>query len=251
MNLLFLAHRIPYPPNKGDKIRSWHALRAMVERGHTVHLLAFADDPNDLLYQSELQQWCASVEIIGLSAIAAKRRACGALVAGRPLSIGYYAAKPMQSAVGRLLAAQDFDAVFVYSSTMAQYVPPGLRARTVVDLVDVDSEKWRDYAHQSSGLLKLIYQLEHQRLRRYEQWIICNFARTVVTTAREAALLDGPDGVDDFTRRARLRAITNGVDLTYWNFAELHDERRQCSQTGFCWRDGLPREHRWRVLVRR
>ncbi len=63
MKLLFLAHRIPYPPNKGDKIRSYHELRALSARGHEVHLLAFADDLGDLRYQAELARWCTSVRV--------------------------------------------------------------------------------------------------------------------------------------------------------------------------------------------
>jgi sugar transferase (PEP-CTERM/EpsH1 system associated) len=87
----------------------------------------------------------------------------------------------------------------------------------VVDLVDVDSEKWRDYANRASAPKSQVYQIEWKRLRRYECGIVSRFANTVVTTSREAALLDG---VDEFTRRARLRVITNGVDSDYFQPAD-------------------------------
>jgi len=115
--------------------------------------------------------------------------------------------------VNRAASDHDFDAVFVYSSTMAQYVPRGLASRAVVDLVDVDSEKWRDYAGRSNPLMSRLYSLESKRLREYEYRIVTRFANTIVTTRREAALLDR---LDEFTRRARLRVITNGVDLDYF-----------------------------------
>ncbi len=213
MKLLFIAHRIPYPPNKGDKIRSFHELQSLVERGHEVHLLAFADDLNDLNYQVDLARICASVEIVPLRRAWARARAVANLVSARPLSLGYFAMRKMRRLVERAASENDFDAVFVYSSTMAQYVPRELASRTVVDMVDVDSEKWRDYAGRTNRLMARLYDLEWKRLRRYEYEIVTRFANTVVTTRREAALLDQ---LDEFTRRARLRVITNGVDLDYF-----------------------------------
>src|SRR5574341_75373 len=121
MKLLFLAHRIPYPPNKGDKIRSYHELQAFIERGHDVHLLAFADDLNDLSYQVELARWRLQVEIVPLRERRAKLRAAANLFSSRPLSLGYFASLKMRRLVKRVVAENDFDAVFVYSSTMAQY----------------------------------------------------------------------------------------------------------------------------------
>ncbi|MGH9766596.1 MAG: TIGR03087 family PEP-CTERM/XrtA system glycosyltransferase [Blastocatellia bacterium] len=213
MKLLFLAHRIPYPPNKGDKIRSFHELQALVRRGHEVHLVAFADDLNDLNYQVDLARMCASVEIIPLRRVRAGARALVNLGSARPLSLGYFASRKVRRLVARAASNNDFDAVFVYSSTMAQYAPRELASRTVVDMVDVDSEKWRDYAGRANWLMSRLYMLEWKRLRRYEHEIVTRFANTVVTSGREAALLDN---LDEFTRRARVRVITNGVDLDYF-----------------------------------
>lgn len=213
MKLLFLAHRIPYPPNKGDKIRSFHQLRALVERGHEVHLLAFADDAGDMGYQVDLAKLCASVQIIPLKRQWAQVRALRALFSSQPLSLGYYESTPMRAAVQQKLADEQFDAVFVYSSTMAQYVPRELAARTLVDMVDVDSEKWLDYARKVNAAKAWLYRLEWKRLRRYEQEIVATYGHTLLTTPREAALLDQ---LDEFTRRARLRTLTNGVDLVHF-----------------------------------
>lgn len=213
MKLLFLAHRIPYPPNKGDKIRSFHQLRALVERGHEIHLLAFADDASDMGYQVDLAKLCASVQIVPLNRLWAQLRALRTLLSPRPLSLGFYESKQMRAITQQKFAEEQFDAVFVYSSTMAQYVPLELASRTVVDMVDVDSEKWLDYARSVNITKSWLYKLEWQRLHRYEQEIVATFGYTLLTTAREAALLNQ---VDEFTRRARLRTLTNGVDLAHY-----------------------------------
>jgi sugar transferase (PEP-CTERM/EpsH1 system associated) len=210
MKLLFLTHRIPYPPNKGDKIRSFHELCAFVARGHEVHLLAFADEARDLRYQAKLAELCASATIIPLDRRWARLRALSHLFTRAPLSLGYFGSHSMRRAVNHKLLEVDFDAVFVYSSTMAQYVPGEFNARTVVDLVDIDSEKWRDYAYRTQPPMSWLYELEAQRLRQYEHAIVMRFAHTILTTKREAALLKD---LDEFTRRARLHTITNGIDL--------------------------------------
>jgi sugar transferase (PEP-CTERM/EpsH1 system associated) len=213
MKLLFLAHRIPYPPNKGDKIRSYHELRALAERGHEIHLLAFADDMRDLSYQVDLARICASVQILPLHRQTAKFRALTKLLVRRPLSIGYFASHRMKNLIKRTIVDHDFDAVFVYSSPMAQYVPGELASRTIVDLVDTDSEKWRDYSKRKKPPQSWAYELECQRLRKFEHDIVQRFAYTILTTEREALLLDE---LDEFTRHARLRIITNGVNLDHY-----------------------------------
>jgi len=222
MKLLFLAHRVPYPPNKGDKIRSYHELRAFARRGHEIHLVAFADDVRDLQHQVELARWCASVRIIRLRKFWARLRALLALLLprpaaaplSRPLSLGYFGSRRVARAIGRALAGGEFDAIFVYSSVMAQYVPAEWHSRTVVDLVDVDSEKWREYGERTRWPQSWLYGVEAARLRRYEYKVVSRFAQTILTTPREAALLGR---LDEFTRRARLRVITNGVDLDYFH----------------------------------
>lgn len=213
MKLLFLAHRIPYPPNKGDKIRSFHELRALAERGHEVHLLAFADELQDLAHQVDLAHWCASVRIVRLRPALATLKTAATCWRNRSMSLTYFDSWRMRRLVRRALAEHEFDAVFVYSSAMAQYVPQELTARTVVDLVDIDSEKWRAYALNARAPKARLFQVEAERLRAYEYEIVARFPYTVVTTQREAALLDE---LDEFTRRARLRVITNGVDLEYF-----------------------------------
>ena len=213
MKLLFLAHRIPYPPNKGDKIRSYHELRALVERGHEVHLLAFADNVRDLQYQVNLARGCASVRVVRLRKFWARVRALLALLTSRPLSLGYFGSWKMRRLVNRALKRQQFDAVVVYSSGMAQYIPSSWRAKTIVDLVDVDSEKWREYSAKTSWPKNWLYSVESHRLREYEHEIVANFANSMLTTRREADLLSD---LDEFTRRARVRIMTNGVDSDYF-----------------------------------
>src|ERR1700710_1465023 len=123
---LFLAHRIPYPPDPGDKIRSWHLLKHLAAQGR-VHLACFADDEADAAHLPALREALggrlgeAHVEIrrTGKAVAGAK-----ALLEGRPISLTWCASLPLRGFVGRLLATRDIGTIFVYSGQMAQFVPP-------------------------------------------------------------------------------------------------------------------------------
>ena len=60
--LLFLAHRLPYPPNKGDKVRSYHLLRHLAQR-YRIVLGTFIDDPLDWQHVEKVRRLCAEVHV--------------------------------------------------------------------------------------------------------------------------------------------------------------------------------------------
>lgn len=192
-------------------MRAYHEIRALAGAGHAVHLLAFADDGCAAQHRSALGQWCASVEIVPLDRRRATVRALARLPGPAPLSLAFFGSARMRNAVERRIRLSQPQAIMVCSSAMAQYAPPELASRTIVDLVDADSEKWRDYARRAVPPRAWVYWLEWRRLRRYEQHLLGRVGHVVVTSEREAACLD-PVG----RRRGRLHVITNGVDLDYF-----------------------------------
>lgn len=210
MKILYLAHRFPYPPDKGDKIRSYHQWRGLNEAGHEVHLACLVDDPVDWRRRFELKRAVASAFMARLSRPRAMLRALLAAVAGRSFSVAYFHSTELRREVERLLRAQAFDAILVYSSSMARYIPPEHRGRAVVDLVDVDSEKWREYARRSGPIKAWLYDREATRLRTVEESLVDEFAHSLVTTAREADCLSRG-------RASRLHVLPNGVDAEYFH----------------------------------
>jgi len=142
MNLLYLAHRIPYPPDKGDKIRSFHQVRGLSER-HTIHLVTFADAREDLAHAAAMRRYCRSVEVVYRNPRTALLRAGLAVLTGDSLSAAAFHSGTLQRAVEKLLATERIDAAIVFSSAMAQYLPYPPPIPLILDMVDVDSEKWR------------------------------------------------------------------------------------------------------------
>ncbi|HQU16071.1 MAG: sugar transferase [Chromatiales bacterium 21-64-14] len=213
--LLFLVHRIPYPPNKGDKVRSFHILKALADR-YRVRLGAFVDDPDDWRHAEKVREYCAEVRLIGLHPKRARLRSVRGFLTGRPLTLPYFFDRRMRSWVDQVLREHDIRRILVYSSAMAQYVlstPVCAAARRVLDFVDVDSDKWRQYSARLTGPMRLVYRREARRLLIYEQTIAGVFDASVLVSAAEAALFRklAPRAA------ARVVHINNGVDTRFFS----------------------------------
>src|SRR5687767_14995167 len=141
--ILFLAHRVPFPPDRGDKIRSHHVLKALAELA-PVYVGCFAETPADRAAGADLANltanWCMPsrtrpLPIAGLEAI----------VRGEPVSLTAFRHPELAAWVAHTLESYSIDTIYVFSGQMGQYVPAGWQGRLVVDLVDVDSAKFEAY----------------------------------------------------------------------------------------------------------
>ncbi len=213
--ILYLAHRIPYPPNKGDKIRSWHLLEGLARR-FRVHLGTFVDDPEDWQYLPVLREVCGEVCARPLSPRVARLRSLAGLAAGRALTLDYYRDAQLQAWVRRLAAERPLAAVFAFSSSMAPYaeaLPLPAGGRRIVDFCDVDSDKWRQYAGSHGWPLSWLYAREARLLERAETRCADAFDTTVVVAEAEARLVrrQAPGSAH------KVRVLPNGVDTAYFD----------------------------------
>lgn len=211
-NLLYLVHRLPYPPNKGDKVRSYHLLKHLAAR-HRVFLGTFIDDPQDEAYVDALPQYVADMHIARLSPRLAKLRSLSGLVSNEALTRPYYRNAGLQAWVGRTLREQRIDAAVVFSSAMAQYVIDVPNLRTLVDFVDVDSAKWTQYAPNHRWPLSWLYRREGERLLAYERLVAKKAMHSFFVTEAETELFcsHAPES------RGRIDAMCNGVDADFFS----------------------------------
>lgn len=209
MNILYICHRIPYPPDKGDKIRSYHQV-VELSRRHRVHVACLIDAREDFAHVEALRKECASVDAAPRGALGSALRAALALLTGGSLSVAAFRSSALRRAIERRAERDRPDAVVVFSSAMAPYASPLNGTPRVLDLVDVDSEKWRDMAERSSFPLSWIYRVEAARLAREEARYAAGFDRALLVSDQEAALFRerGGDG--------SIEVIANGVDLDYF-----------------------------------
>jgi sugar transferase (PEP-CTERM/EpsH1 system associated) len=225
--LLFLAHRIPFPPNKGDKIRSYHILKFLSER-YEVHLATLVDDRNDLEHIRQLSGVVKGLVCDIIRPVPKKFVSALELFRGRPISVSYFYSRKIQQAVDSLLRQLEFEVIFCSSSPMAEYLfrSSNFKGRfacskapcaahhapcLIMDLIDVDSQKWRDYAARSSLPKSWIYTREAALLAAYEKKICEQFEHVLLVSEPEKKILS-------VTAPARNVAVMpNGVDLDYFS----------------------------------
>jgi sugar transferase (PEP-CTERM/EpsH1 system associated) len=229
MRILYLAHRIPFPPNKGDKIRSFNEVKYL-SRKNEIHLICLADNPEDLKYENKLKKYCKSVNTVLIKSMVAKLKSLPYFLSGSPLSVPYFYSGKIQKIIDRLLLTIDFDVIMCFSSPVAEYI---FRAKNnnkflktnslsdikhrrfpklIMDFVDVDSDKWLQYSKYTKFPYSWIYRLESVRLANYERKIAEVFDYSIFVSEKE---------VEIFKRKnpeiRNVAAVSNGVDIEFFN----------------------------------
>jgi sugar transferase (PEP-CTERM/EpsH1 system associated) len=212
VEILFLAHRLPFPPNRGDKIRSFNELKHLARLGR-VHLACFADDEAEAAQLPALRDALggmlgeAHVELRRTSKAAAAARA---LLERKPVSLTLFDSARLRTFVERL--STRVDATFVFSGQMAQFVPERSRSRFVMDFGDVDSAKFEAYA-QAGGPLAAVHRREAGKLARFERAVAARADISLFVSEAEAALFRSRIGLP----QADIRSLQNGVDLDFFD----------------------------------
>ena len=211
-NILYLTHRLPYPPNKGDKVRSYHLLRHLTSR-HNVYLGTFVDDPDDIQHVETVGSMCAGLHAVTLSPRVARLRSLVGLAYGEALTLPYYRNGALRAWVDRTCRDSAIEGVVIFSSAMAQYAEAVEGRFTLIDFVDVDSEKWSQYAGRHRWPMSWLYRREGRRLLAFERTVAARAARSYFVTQNETELFRrlAPECAD------RVAVMCNGVDADYFS----------------------------------
>ena len=225
MKLLAITHRLPCPPHKGEKIRALNFLKFLAIH-HEVHLVSLVDDDSDLRYVDQLEPHIRSLTVQRVHPRLRKAFALSAVVSHESVSSRYFYVAALQRRVDALIEREGITGVFCSSSPTAEYVFRSRHAARlrnvpkVMDLIDVDSVKWRDYAEQSHVGSAWLYRREARYLAALEGKIGQQFDRVLVVSEAERTCCDSisPD---------RVTAVPNGVDLEYFSPSARESAERQ------------------------
>jgi sugar transferase (PEP-CTERM/EpsH1 system associated) len=215
--LLYLVHRLPFPPNKGDKISSNNMLNFFSARWR-VFLGTFVDDPDDWQHVQTVREKCEDSCIVDLPRSKRLTGSLRGLVSGEALSLSYYDNVELQDWVSATIAQQCPDAVLVFSGVMGRFVRDRLPAHVPVifDAEDVDSEKWRSYAKARRWPLSWLYRREANKLLAYERAMAAATHASIFVSAEEAQLFK--ELAPESAHKTHYR--TQGVDSAF--FAPQH-----------------------------
>jgi len=178
-----------------------------------VDLAFMADEPPGCEQRTELEARCGRVAWVRTSHAGQRFRGIFSLLLGRSATEAAFYSPRLSATVRGWLAETHYDWVIAYCSSMGAYlkrlrIPP---SRCIVDFVDVDSQKWLDYANTASGPQAMLYRLEGNRLRRFERELDGLSKFVVFVTEQESKIYRS------FHATEKIRVVENGVDLKYFD----------------------------------
>lgn len=211
--LLLLCHRVPFPADKGDKIRSFNLLREL-SFDFNIHLAALTETKQEQAYDAPLKKWCYSVKLVHLPRLKRFFQLIPAILTNTTITNAWFYSGELKQWVNALRQKHPDLLVLVYCSSMAQYVlsEPWGKHYKVIDFVDVDSEKWFEYAKNSCGVKKWLFQREAILLSGAEQHIFKVMQKSYFVSAEECQRFAANE-----SDKAHLDFYLNGVDLNYYN----------------------------------
>ena len=206
MKILFLSQRVPYPPNRGDKITTWRIIEKLA-REHEPTVIAFAHDDADREAARVLREEKGIRTItVDHDERAKKLGALPLLFTRKALTLGVYGSKELQRVVDEEL--EDADLAYAYSSSMGAFLE-GRGTPWVMHFAELDSDKWRQYAERHRPPMSLLYRREWRTLRAFEQRVAHDALTSVFCTPLEQRIFECEiPGAPSIVMR-------NGVDLTH------------------------------------
>jgi sugar transferase (PEP-CTERM/EpsH1 system associated) len=225
LNILFLSHRVPFPPNKGEKIRTFHQLKHLSELGHPIHLFSPYEDSSELAHFNTLRETlCTSVEASPLTHKFI--RLLTGLAKGHPLSVTNFYDRNLQIKLDHFLSNNTIDAILCSASSMAEYVFKSAALNNiekkpllVMDFMDVDSDKWGQYQQNSSFPMSMVYAREQRLLAQYEKRIVKQFNASYLIAQAEVMLFN-----HKIIKSDKVHVMGNGLDTSVFYPPELKQQ---------------------------
>lgn len=203
--ILYVASRVPFPPNKGEKIRTFRCLDQLAAN-NDVYCAFFTEGPEDNPHVESLRQWCAGIAAVPRPPRPTMLATLDLLARRQSVSMAAHRSEELAAAIAKWRQSVDFDIVVAFSAFMAPYALAAGAQRSILDLCDCDSEKWRDYAAHSRWPMTSFWATESELLRAAESRLIAQFDETIVINERErSALTRNLPGVS-------LHVVPNGVE---------------------------------------
>lgn len=207
MDILFFLSRVPWPLDKGDKLRAYHQMRELSAH-HRVHLIALADEKPNVQTEKALLEFCTTIHIFPLNRLTKLINIFKALIKGKPAQVGYFTKKSLFSPIQKIGLQLQPDVVFFQLVRTAEYADL-FSCRKIIDFQDALSEGLIRRAKRSKGVKKWLLEMEASRMKNYESMVFERFPNRILITETDRDIFPHPD-------RNQISIVPNGVDLEYF-----------------------------------
>ena len=207
MNILFITPRFPFPPIKGDRLRSFYFIRELSKK-HTVHLFSFIESCKEREYLSVLKKYCKNVDVIYLPQWMSILKMLMNVPMRKPFQISYYYSKEMNKLLRDVIRNARYDLIHVALIRMAPYIEKMNTIPVIIDHIDCLSLNMeRRYKTERGFLRKSVFKKEWEAMKEYEYRY--REVPSIVTSEKDKAALNGYN---------EIKVISNGVDLERFQY---------------------------------
>lgn len=226
LKILFLSHRFPYPPTRGDKIRSYNMVKYLHAQGHQVSIASLSRSPEETAECQGIKDFCEDFILVEVNEIVQKIRMVSRLLSKDPSSMGYFYSGELQKEVDKLLLANKYDLIMVFSSSAAQYVEHVNDTPKMLDFCDMDSQKWLAYIDYKNWPISQGYDLEGRKLEADEKRLAKLFDLCSCATDFEVETLD------EYNTGVASGYFPNGVDSDFFKPIDVEFEKNSICFVG-------------------
>lgn len=216
MKIFIILSRVPYPLEKGDKLRAFNQIKEL-SKNNQVYLFALNDlDPNQQAV-AELLKYCKEVTVFRLTKFTIALNLIRTLFDGKPFQVGYFYSKKAQAVIDTLIKKYQPDHIYCQLIRTAEYAKPYSNIPRTLDFMDIFSKGMERRKSTSPFYLKPVLGIEYRRLLTYENKIFSSFTNKTIISEQDKSFLPHPD-------KEEIVVIPNGVDTTYFKPMESKKE---------------------------
>lgn len=211
MKIIVICPRFPYPLEKGDKLRIYHQLKILSQRGYEIHLVALTEESPSTVSIKKIEALVEKLHIIKISKIKRYASILRHAFSSIPFQVAYYYSNSTKREIDKLIADVQPDHIYCQLPRSAHYLR-GINYSKTIDYMDAFGVGMSRRAEVVSGVMKLIYQVEAKRMIQYEQDIYSSFDQHTIISKQDATLLGN-----------NITVVPNGIDAHY--FSPLKKEK--------------------------
>jgi sugar transferase (PEP-CTERM/EpsH1 system associated) len=212
MNLLVLLPRVPYPLEKGDKLRAFYQIKDL-SKYHDIYLVALQDGALHSEALQKLKPYCKEIHLFKLSLFTKLRGIIRAISKGLPMQCGYFYSAKAKQEIQKLINKIHPDHIYCFMIRMAEYVKNHTECSTTLDYQDVLSIGMKRRHEKAPFWKKPFFGYEYRTLKRYENSIFPCFTNKTIITSIDRDLIP-------HSQKQEIHVIPNGIDFEKFNYTK-------------------------------
>lgn len=204
--LLVLCSRLPYPLDRGDRLRMYFILRELKKHFETYCVALSVEDVNDEDVD-EVEKIVDTLKVIPIAKSTQASNIARVGLSKLPLSVGLHHSAKARKEIANIVDEFQPDHIFCQLTRMAEYARHIQHPSKTIDYMDAFGEGMSRRASISTYMISKIYNMESKRMRQYEKEIYPDFHNHIVISEQDASLIGSDQAFD---------VVGNGIDCTYF-----------------------------------